>query len=69
MSSTIAPLRAVVETSYGTTEIFGVTWPTLIHKLECGHTAEPLVRAGCRLPYPPKKRRCKECLKAECIEQ
>lgn len=66
----IAPLRAVVHTERGTTTLqltpqHTVTAPTLIHTLECGHKAGPLVRLGCRLPYPPKRRRCKECLEGK----
>ena len=66
----IAPLRAVVRTERSTTEVtltpqLTVTAPVLIHHLECGHTAEPLIRLGCRLPYPPKRRRCKKCLEQE----
>jgi hypothetical protein len=33
----------------------------LIQTLQCGHVAEPLIRIGCRLPYPPRRRRCKKC--------
>jgi hypothetical protein len=63
----VAPLRAITRTERGTTQLElmpgrSFTVPVLIHTLECGHTAEPMIRAGCRLPYPPKRRRCKECL-------
>jgi hypothetical protein len=64
------PLKKIVSTRRGETVLFegtrhALTVPTIIHKLECGHEAEPLVRVGCRLPYPPKRRRCRQCLLEE----
>lgn len=66
---TVAPLRAIIRTEHGTVKLDltpqrSINAPTIIHTLECGHVAEPLIRLGCRLPYPPKRRRCKECVRA-----
>jgi hypothetical protein len=66
----VAPLRAITHTERGETVIdvspeLKITAPTLIHTLECGHKAEPLIRMGARLPYPPKRRRCKECMEGK----
>jgi hypothetical protein len=65
----VAPLRAIKSTRREEIEIemgFGHKIPAVqvIHSLECGHEAEPLIRVGCRQPYPPKRRRCKKCLEA-----
>jgi hypothetical protein len=65
----LGPLREIVETLPGPPLVveqddFHAQLRTVIHRLSCGHTTEPYVRDGCRLPKLPKRRRCKECLKA-----
>lgn len=66
----VAPLRAITRTEreHRQLELLpgrSFTVPVLIHTLECGHTAEPMIRAGCRLPPVPKRRRCQECLEGK----
>jgi hypothetical protein len=63
----VAPLRAIKHTERTTKQLEllpgqSFTVPVLNHTLECGHKAEPMIRAGCRLGPVPKRRRCKECL-------
>lgn len=66
--STHAPLRAIVETVPGPPvqlDYLPGSLRTVVHKLECGHTTEPYVRDGCRVPKLPKRRRCKQCLEVK----
>lgn len=66
----VAPLRAIRSTRREEIEIetgipgqeIKLPAVQLIHVLECGHEAEPMIRIGCRQPYPPRRRRCKKCL-------
>jgi hypothetical protein len=63
---TPAPLRRIVETKTGPPHTLEwtdgrVELRTVIHTLECGHTTEPYIRDGCRVPNLPKRRRCREC--------
>lgn len=63
---TPAPLREIVETLLGPPLViaqddFRAQLRTVVHRLACGHTTEPYVREGCRLPKLPRARRCKEC--------
>jgi hypothetical protein len=59
----VAPLRAITSTATEPTSFMGVPATNVIHTLECGHKAEPLLRVGCRQGKEPRRRRCKECLK------
>ena len=68
-NESIAPLRLIVDTMPGPPEVHdldgigNIELATVVHKLECGHTTKPYVRAGCRLPKLPRRRRCQGCLK------
>ncbi len=64
----VGPLRTIIRTTRGTPfplRDLGVALPTVVHLLSCGHTTEPYIRAGCRLPPLPKKRRCRQCAEME----
>lgn len=65
-----APLRRILETRPGPPlvlkqEDFTLSLRTVVHELECGHTTEPYVRDGCRVPKLPKSRRCRQCAAGE----
>jgi hypothetical protein len=70
------PLRRILETMPGEPLVFTVPGVsagdemivrlrTVVHTLECGHTTEPYVRDGCRIPPLPKRRRCQKCLESK----
>lgn len=68
--SKAAPLREIVETKPGPPlalkqDDFTISLRTVVHTLECGHTTEPYIRDGCRVPALPKRRRCKQCQEVE----
>lgn len=63
-----APLRAITETRPGPPHVLefrpgeSVELKTFVYTLECGHETEPVIRDGCRVPKPPRRKRCKRCL-------
>jgi hypothetical protein len=69
-----APLRKIVETKPGPMHVLEgdgirVELRTVVHELECGHTTEPYVRDGCRVPKLPKRRRCRQCAAGEVMDK